>query len=140
MNKKNREKLRVRNPEFYDATENRVVVTQEHSLIELFRGARAEGSSIAMLIGSFGLFLSTILTLASADTFKEIFGISAPSWEAIFTIIAFLSALVMVWKLVVLIIRWRQKKLLSADVVKSKFFSEDNKMQGKPNKIAGKDQ
>lgn len=123
----------MHSPEFYDATENRVAVAQEHSLRELFRDARAEGGSIATLIGSLGVFLSTMLTLASAETFKERFGIPASSWQAIFTMVAAISVAVAIWQLIVLVVRVWRKKFWSEDMVKSKFFPEDKKLWGRIN-------
>lgn len=131
MNQKTKEKLKMHNPEFYDVTENLVAVAQEHSLVELFRDARAEGRSIATLIGSVGVFTSTMLTLASTETFKDRFGVPASSWQAIFTMVAVLSAIATVWSLAVIIIRIARKKFFSEDVVKSRFFSDDKKLNGK---------
>jgi len=133
MNQKTKEKLKMHNPEFYDATENRVAITQEHSLIELFRDARSESGSIATLIGSFSVFLSTMLTLASTETFKEKFGVPASSWQAIFTIVALLSVTITIWESVKLIVRWRRKNFWSEDIVKSKFFCEDKKLRSRTN-------
>jgi MFS family permease len=134
MNEQTRERLRMHSPEFYDVTENRVAIAQEHSLIELFRDARREGSSIGTFLGSVSLFLSTMFSLESTQTFQDRFGVPASSWQAIFIIVAVVSFVVAIWSLSIIFIRWRRKKLFSEDVVKSRFFSEEKRMGSKPTK------
>jgi hypothetical protein len=129
MDQRTREKLKMHHPEFYDATENRVAIAQEHSLVLLFKDAKNEGRSIAALFGFIGLFLSTIFTLASTATFQERFGIPASSWQAIFSILAVGALIGIIWNLITIAIRWRRKKLFSEDVVQSRFFSEDHRMK-----------
>lgn len=120
----------MHSPEFYDATENRVAVAQEHSLVALFRDARAEGNTIGAIFGSLSVFLSTLFTLESTQTFQDKFGIPASSWQAIFTMIAVLSFGTLLWNLGVLINRLVRGRLFSDDVVKTRFFSEDKKLNG----------
>jgi len=124
----------MHNPEFYDATENRVVVAQEHSLIGLFRDARAEGNTIGAIFGSLSVFLSTLFTLESTQTFQDKFGIPAGSWEAVFIMVAALSFGALLWNLGVLINRFMRGRLFGEDVVKMRFFSEDKKLNGSKQK------
>jgi hypothetical protein len=138
MNQQTREKLKMHNPEFYDATENRVAVAQEHSLTALFRDARAEGNTIGALFGSLSVFLSTLFTLESTQTFQDKFGIPASSWQAIFTMVAFLSLGAFLWNLGVLITRFIRGRFFGEDVIKIRFFSEDKKLNGNKRKDGDK--
>jgi hypothetical protein len=128
MNQKIREKLKMSGPEFYDATENRVAVAQEHALCGLFRDARAEGKSIAACLGAAGVLISTLLTLASVQSFGDTFGIPGSAWRAIFIMVAAIATFVTISELVKIGIRLWKKNFWSEDIVRAKFFSPERQL------------
>jgi len=73
-------------------------------------------------------------TLSSTETFRDSFGIPSSSWQAIFIMVAVISAIVAIWQLIVVAVRLMRGKFWSKDVVRVRFFSEERKMNNRGTK------
>ncbi len=131
MNLKVKEKLKIEKPEYYDATDSRVIILQDHKIHRISKTAFLDGLKIGSISGAFVFAASTTITLLSTKEFSYRLGIPPAIWEALFivtTILAWTAFLgVSIWVL----LNWRQRGYFG-EFDTEKLFNEEHRISLTP--------
>lgn len=134
MKKSIRDKLKIEKPEYYDLTDSRIAVIQDHKLKGIIHAAFKEGLKIGSIVGSLAFAISTNITLVSTEKFSDRFGFSAATWESIFILSAMFGWMAFVLILGRILLGWYRKGYLGEPNIEDMFKIQNKKEQAKKKK------
>ena len=115
-------------PEYYDLTENRVVIIQGPAIERELKKYYWQGFQLGSIWGSFGLAVSLLFMLVTAQIFGDFLGIKGDTWKAIFILLFIISSLVFIMLFFINIPNFCKRIFRKAETV-DKFFEENKKIK-----------
>lgn len=123
MQKEVLEKLKIKNPDYWDATENEFLIIPRESFYLALDRSFSDGKTIGSLWIKLGIAITSWMPLCITQSFKEKFlGLKGIVWEAIAFLVGIIFAVYFLVSLVKYIINW-YKGELNPQKRANKFFN-----------------
>jgi len=127
MNKKVLSKLKMEKPEYYDATDSKALIIQKPEIEKTLKKSYWRGFQFRSLVGTFGIGVSSLFTLVTAQNFNTFLSIDGPTWKAIFILLFIGSSVAFLILLIVIFLNFRKGSFNESKMVDG-FFDEGKKI------------
>ncbi|MFH0739924.1 MAG: hypothetical protein V1819_02435 [bacterium] len=116
------QELKMKNPEYWDATENEFLIIPRESFCLALEHSFFIGKTIGSLWVKLGIAITSWAPLFVIQSFKDFLGLSGSVWQAVLYLVGILYLLYFIYSLVKYIINWHEGNLNSQKRA-SKFFN-----------------